>query len=401
MVESLTFCAVCFEAYDRESHTPLLMQCGHTFCQACLMLISDPMCCPHCRQKESRALSDLPKNILVYQIQAQLAPEDIPVCDHEDFYFYCKVCKYPLCVDCVVNHSSHGLISLKDPGLNDVISQHIEQIEGTYKARISQCKKRKEHAEKYLEDLEDNYHRNKEEITNKFEEMRRIVEAQEEQFLRQIGQLYQDIHYNNERNDNVHSSYRVDVKVDEEWLLSNLKKVGNIGIVNPNRQDLYIRRSGNVKALNWKYSGRIDALSFMVSKNVLLTGVGVCTPYKNGKFTNVDEFKVLKGDTTRDEVVYLHSSPTSIPADFHSGVFQVKLETLVPLESNSSYTVYFKLSGAKTFKCVDSRQRVEGRDNTIFLFKNTQFVSGDESNRTDVQCGPIADFYYVPENTEL
>lgn len=156
-----------------------------------------------------------------------------------------------------------------------------------------------------------------------------------------------------------------------------------------------MRRARNVKALNWKYSGRIDALSFKVSNLLYLTGIGVCTPYKNDKQVDIDEMKVIKGQGTRDEVSYLHSFPVEIQADFVDGVQHVAFETLVKLEPDVVYTLYLKLSGAKTFKCVDSQQIVEGRDSTRFHFFNTNFVKGDESNRTDVQCGPIADFYYV------
>lgn len=43
---------------------------------------------------------------------------------------------------------------------------------------------------------------------------------------------------------------------------------------------------------------------------------------------------------------------------------------------------------------------VTGRDGTVFTFSNTTFVAGDESNRTDVQCGPLVDFYYQAETIE-
>lgn len=152
MVESLAFCSICFESYDQEEHVPLLLQCGHTFCMTCLTFISEPMSCPICRQHDHRPISELSKNILVYQIQAQLLPDasSIQLCEHEDIYFYCKVCKFPICVECVVTHSGHGLVSLKDPALEEMINQHIKQIESTYESRISKCRQRKEEAEQYL-----------------------------------------------------------------------------------------------------------------------------------------------------------------------------------------------------------------------------------------------------------
>lgn len=136
----------------------------------------------------------------------------------------------------------------------------------------------------------------------------------------------------------------------------------------------------------------------MANKEVVLTGIGLCTPFKMGKQTTVDEFKILLGETSRSEVVYLHSEPVSIGADLNSGVFQVKLEAAVRIEQNTVYTIYFKLSGAKTFKCVDSKPSVRSRDGTVFEFRNTRFVSNDESNRSDVLCGPIAEVYYAQDS---
>lgn len=216
MVESLAYCSVCFEEYNQEVRVPLMLSCGHTFCSGCLLQIPTPMKCPHCRVEEKRALSELPKNILVYQIQAQLSPSDIHMCAHPDPYFYCKLCKYPLCVDCVVQHSSHGLISLKDPELNALLNKHIQQIEKSYKFRIEECKWRKEKAEDYAHKLDSDYERNRQAIREQFAQMRSIVESQESFYLERISSLYREMYQNNERTDNIHSTHRVDVKVDED-----------------------------------------------------------------------------------------------------------------------------------------------------------------------------------------
>lgn len=150
MVESLTYCSVCFEEYDQEERTPLMLSCGHTFCKNCLILLPEPLRCPHCRCLESRPLKELPKNITIFQIQAQLNPSEVEMCTHDELLFYCKVCKYPLCLHCVVKHSNHGLLSLTDPELENLINSHLDQIESAYKFRIKECTQRKEKAESLL-----------------------------------------------------------------------------------------------------------------------------------------------------------------------------------------------------------------------------------------------------------
>ena len=76
-------------------------------------------------------------------------------------------------------------------------------------------------------------------------------------------------------------------------------------------------------------------------------------------------------------MVYLHSYPVRLTADFAAGVTHVPFEALAKVEPNEFYTIYLKLSGAKTFKCVDSSHIVDGRDNTRFEFSNTTFLKGD------------------------
>ncbi len=79
----------------------------------------------------------------------------------------------------------------------------------------------------------------------------------------------------------------------------------------------------------------------------------------------------------------------------------MSFETIVKLDADTDYTIYLKISGAKTVKCVDSLTTVKARDGTTFQFSNTIFVQGDESNRTDVQCGPVVDFCYLTELEHL
>lgn len=401
MVESLTYCAICFEEYEKEERIPLMLSCGHTFCKNCLILLPEPPKCPACRTPETKSINELPRNILIFQIQAQIKPSDTEPCSHSELLFYCKVCKYPICLECVVLHSNHGLLSLKDDALNAHIKIHLDQIRQLYQHRTSECKSRKELAEEMISKLDKDYTKNREVIVQKFKEMQRLVESQEQQYLERITELYRKMITKNERDDNISEHLQVSVSVDQSWLSRNLKKLGNIGVINPNRQEFQVRRSQNVKALNWKYSGRIDAITFRVDREIWLTGIGVCTPYKLYKLTKINEMKVLKGNTTRSDVIYLHSNSVCLMADFVSGVNKVPFETIVRLEPESDYTIYLKISGAKTVKCVDSLITVKGRDGTNFQFSNTVFVQGDESNRTDVQCGPIVDFCYLTELEHL
>jgi hypothetical protein len=156
-----------------------------------------------------------------------------------------------------------------------------------------------------------------------------------------------------------------------------------------------VHRSSNIKAVNWKYSGRIDALTFDVDRDIKFMGIGVSTPYKLNKSTTVDELKILRGSSTHSDVIYLHSFPVQVTANLTTGIGKISFEAAVLLEREVKYTIYLKMSGSKTYKCVDAMATVVARDRTKFTFSNTAFARGDESNRTDVQCGPIVDLYYL------
>ena len=214
MVESLTFCSICFEEYDKEDRVPLLVSCGHTFCKSCLMLLTEPLKCPHCRFTENRSLSELPKNFLVYQIQAQLNPSELSMCNHPDLLFYCKVCKYPICVNCVVHHSNHGLMNLNDPELPTLINSHLDQIKLAYLYRMEECRKRKEKSEAMLKEWRESYEENRQMIFSTFTKMRENVETEEHYYLEKINALFQKMC--NQQDDNLQTSYKVEVLVDDQ-----------------------------------------------------------------------------------------------------------------------------------------------------------------------------------------
>ena len=45
-------CPICFDTYNDKDKVPRILQCGHTFCQSCLMDLrtSNILTCPTCRK---------------------------------------------------------------------------------------------------------------------------------------------------------------------------------------------------------------------------------------------------------------------------------------------------------------------------------------------------------------
>jgi hypothetical protein len=63
-------CCICFELYDTRQHAPLVLQCGHTMCAACVAALPQPRMCPLDRQPEPRQLSAIPHNFALEEAAA-------------------------------------------------------------------------------------------------------------------------------------------------------------------------------------------------------------------------------------------------------------------------------------------------------------------------------------------
>lgn len=184
------------------------------------------------------------------------------------------------------------------------------------------------------------------------------------------------------------------VSIQEENLDKLIKSCITVCLGNPS--EVMIRRTHITRALKWRYTGeRIDAITFSVNKDIKLTGVGLCTPYKPGRITYVKEFEVLKGGSTNSSSIYRHSQIVPIHNNPESSIFKVVMEKQVLIKKDSKYTVYFLNGGAHTYKCVDCVSVVEGPDRVMWTFVNSIFSPNHQSNRCDIVCGPIADFYFM------
>lgn len=139
----------------------------------------------------------------------------------------------------------------------------------------------------------------------------------------------------------------------------------------------------------------MDTLSFSISEDIMLSAVGICTPYKFGGLTHVKDFQLIKGNSTSSPSIYKHSHKFSMQFDPDVSVSKIIMDRAVSLSKNHKYTVIFCIEGSHTFKCVDCMQGVIGPGDVKFEFENTIFGQNHQNNRCDTICGPIADFYYI------
>mmetsp|Transcript_24424 Transcript_24424/g.24145 ORF Transcript_24424/g.24145 Transcript_24424/m.24145 type:complete len:141 (-) Transcript_24424:30-452(-) len=133
----------------------------------------------------------------------------------------------------------------------------------------------------------------------------------------------------------------------------------------------------------------------MVNRDVKITGVGICTPYKQGGSVTVKDFQIVKGKYTNSSSVYKNPSRINITYHPEHSVAKVPVVGGLKIKKLAWYSVIFCIEGDHTYKCVDCSQKVQGPDDVEWEFTNTSFHQSHQNNRCDTVCGPIADFYYM------
>ena len=191
--------------------------------------------------------------------------------------------------------------------------------------------------------------------------------------------------------DNINES-KLQISVDAEVVPRLIRP--NIKVSLKSQAEMSIRRTKITRALKWRYTGnRIDALTFSVSHDIELIGVGICGPYKAGGQITVKEFQVLRGNLSNSPALYRNSSPITIKYNPDESVHVLSIEDPVPIKSETKYTVSFIIDGSHTYKCVDCDSAVDAQ--ASWKFFNTIFSQNHQTNRCDTTCGPIADFHFI------
>lgn len=145
-------CPSCYEYFDGETFVPRNLNCGHTFCEVCLIKIEQQRLtfCPICRttlQKPFKA-KKLPKNYLALEYankqhelmkKSNFCPQHPKILMHH----FCITCVQLICMDCIVDHSGHEFVRkeesiyiLKENG--DKIVASLEHLSHRTEALINQ-----------------------------------------------------------------------------------------------------------------------------------------------------------------------------------------------------------------------------------------------------------------------
>ena len=109
-------CPSCYEFFDDKDRVPRNLNCGHTFCEQCLIKIEQQRLtvCPICRASIAKPFrpKKLPKNFIAldYAQRQQEMLKKSNFCQRhpkELMKHFCNTCMKLVCVDCIVDHSGH------------------------------------------------------------------------------------------------------------------------------------------------------------------------------------------------------------------------------------------------------------------------------------------------------
>jgi hypothetical protein len=107
-IEEHLFCKICHEKFNDNLNKPIILICGHTFCEFCIKKIfqRDLVVCPFC--KVSTAISRNQKfnvNYTLLEMVSQKEKAFLQMCQEhkkEVLKFYCKPHEKLICQECLL-----------------------------------------------------------------------------------------------------------------------------------------------------------------------------------------------------------------------------------------------------------------------------------------------------------
>jgi hypothetical protein len=198
-------CGICMEGYSQENK-PLILSCGHTFCEACYKqnIKSNKKECSYCKKSFTHNPSP-PTNFQLLEIVNFIEKTKIDTikkcAKHNEGEFYCLNCYTFNCIDCIPSHleEDHQLRKIKPK-----ILDYSNQCQAFYKETIrdkffSDLNKGKE---QFMKDFSnstiDKIKKEKELIDSKFKSKVKQLELEKKKALDHLDSLEQEFKKFNE-----------------------------------------------------------------------------------------------------------------------------------------------------------------------------------------------------------
>uniref|UniRef100_A0A8C8S438 Zinc finger protein RFP-like n=1 Tax=Pelusios castaneus TaxID=367368 RepID=A0A8C8S438_9SAUR len=175
-----TICPICQEYFK----DPVLLDCDHNFCRACIMHYwegSQTVSCPQCRQtcsltnlRPNKLLRTIVEAVWALRLQSLREAETERLCEkhREALKLFCKEDEIPICVMCdrSKEHRNHTVIpaEVAASDFKEKIQAHLKTLREE-KKNLLKCKRQK--------------------IVSEFQQLRQFLEEQERLLLAQLEKL--------------------------------------------------------------------------------------------------------------------------------------------------------------------------------------------------------------------
>ncbi|CAG9332814.1 unnamed protein product [Blepharisma stoltei] len=148
-------CPICFHEFNTESCIPLVLYCGHSFCQKCTSTIDRRMgalYCPLCRSKDYREVSQINKNYALSKLQ----PDTKYYCSthpDRDALYFCLTDDSILCCRCVTLHKMHDFYDINDPIIINQADENFKLIRKRAENELNQAQTERQESVRIFDDL--------------------------------------------------------------------------------------------------------------------------------------------------------------------------------------------------------------------------------------------------------
>lgn len=174
----MTDCPICYDEFSTEGELiPLVLDCGHSVCQQCIMGIlqnrsrgQQDSKCPLCKHKlRNSSIADFKKNYSLLEAiekKKEIQEEEDACRCSEKPSFYCKRCKKYLCHVCTQNHLGHPIVAFDHESIvtrskaegfvrklnqtTDRISNSLDTLESAKRDVVSKAKENKKLISKFI-----------------------------------------------------------------------------------------------------------------------------------------------------------------------------------------------------------------------------------------------------------
>lgn len=200
-MESFLECPICRERFKSESVIPMLLQCGHTVCKSCLLLMltqSSSLKCPFDRSTDNRNIQDIKSNYSVLQI-AELHP----IQDSEKVYcsqhfcpiaLYCRTCNEPVCPKCIRMHNSHDMYDLENDEILNELHLEIKHLEEKLNYYHYLTKTAKQRVDREIEEEKQNKDLQIRRIESYFNDLYYLLDRRKREFISSFENKNSEIH---------------------------------------------------------------------------------------------------------------------------------------------------------------------------------------------------------------